>query len=162
MTRWLAGLLLVTGCSVLGSNSGGLTKRCERSLPALDTGIAIASGVLALALSSEDGDGGAELVGVGLVFGASAGVGYSKAGQCRRREAERPSVPIASFKDEFLGAQKWRTTMWVYPRESPLVALERAYQRAAVICEGRGLSALSATRLEPRRPEQVTLTYKCH
>ena len=146
---------------MLGSGSAGLTKRCERSLPAIDTAIAIASGTLVVALAAVD-EGGptSELLGVGVVFGASALVGYNQAGQCRKRGEQL--TPVLSVSDEFLGARTWRTTMWVYPKESPVVALERAYARAAVICEGRGLSAQDATPLQPRRPRQVALTYKCH
>jgi hypothetical protein len=158
--------LLASGCSVFGIGSSGLTKRCERALPTIDTGIALAAGIITIGVeaASDEGDDPptAKLLAVGFGFGASALVGYSKARSCSKQSEGTAPVAVASVSDEFLGERQWRTTMWVYPRESPLGALERAYQRAAIICEGRGLSALEATRLAPHRPTQVALTYKCH
>jgi hypothetical protein len=158
--------LLASGCSVFGMGSNGLTKRCERALPTIDTGIALAAVVIAIGVESASDEADdpptTELTALALAYGASAFVGYSKAKSCSRRAEDAAPALVYSVSDEFLGERQWRTTMWVYPRESPLVALERAYQRAATICEGRGLSALDATRLEPHRPTQVALTYRCH
>jgi hypothetical protein len=146
--------------------SRGLTKRCERALPTIDTAIAIAAVVIAIGVESATDDGEdtptTELLALSLAYGGSGFVGYSKAKSCSRQQEDAAPAQVYSVRDEFLGERQWRTTMWVYPRESPLVALERAYQRASIICEGRGLSALDATRLDPRRPTQVALTYKCH
>lgn len=158
--------LLASGCSVFGSRSTGLTKYCERALPTIDTAIALAAVVIAIGVESASSEGDdpptTELLTFSVGYGASAFVGYSKARSCSRNKEGSAPAAVASIRDEFLGERQWRTTMWVYPKESPLVALERAYQRAAVICEGRGLSALDATRLEPRRPTQVALTFRCH
>jgi hypothetical protein len=157
--------LLASGCSILGMGSSGLTKRCERALPTIDTAIALAAVVIAIGVESASDEGDTpttELLALSVAYGASGFVGYSKAKSCSRNKENAAPAQVYSVRDEFLGERQWRTTMWVYPKETPLVALERAYQRAATICEGRGLSALDATRLEPRRPTQVALTYKCH
>lgn len=155
-------MVLATGCSVLGGGGRSLNKTCDRTLPALDSLVAVSAGILA-GITIDEGEGpGTEATVVAGIFAASAYYGYDKARSCRARTKDAAPAQVASVRDEFLGSQKWSTTMWVYPKESPLLALERAYQRAAVICEGRGLSALDATRLEPLRPRQVTLTFKCH
>ena len=149
--------VVASGCSVVGIRGRGLNERCERTMPAVDA--VIASALTLAVVSGDDGDfGDGEVVlGTGVMFGLSAVVGFSAASHCRARRSAPPPMT-----EKFLGARRWSTTTVVRPSESPVVALERAYQRAAVVCEGFGFSALTSTPLEPRRPTRMTLVYRCH
>ena len=157
--------VIASGCSIAASGGSSLNTRCDRTYPALDTAAAITATVIAIAVgkTEDNGDGSSDssvngrVLGVGVGLGISAAVGFSKTSQCRARA----TVPLPPT-DKFLGARRWSTTYAVRPTEAPVVALERAYQRAAIVCEGFGFSSLRSTPLSPWRPRRMTLVYKCH
>ena len=142
-----------SGCSIVASGGPSLNQRCDRTLPALDAAAAVVATGLAIAVDSENG----KAVGVGVVLGISAATGFAKTSKCRTRNA-LPPPPT----DRFLGARRWSTSFAVKPTEGPMIALERAFQRAAIVCEGFGFSSLRSTPLSPWRPRRMTLVYKCH
>jgi len=146
-------IAVCSGCSIIASNGPTLNQRCDRTLPALDLAAAITATGLAIAFDSESG----KAVGAGVLFGLSSATGFAKTSKCRARNA-LPPPPT----DKFLGSRRWSTTFAVKATEGPMVALERAYQRAALVCEGFGFSSLRSTPLEPWRPRRMTLVYKCH